>query len=101
MIPIGDAGTARPDSTTIALPRRRLAQPPQVIVSVGHQEESDMATILLVHGAWHGSWCWAKVVSLLQRDGLNAVTLDLPGRAGDAMPIEHLTLERYARTVCH
>ena len=59
-----------------------------------------MATILLVHGAWHGSWCWAKIVSLLQRDGLNAVTLDLPGRAGDVTPIENLTLERYAQAVC-
>src|SRR5262245_31694571 len=60
-----------------------------------------MATILLVHGAWHGSWCWAKVVSLLQRAGHNAVTLDLPGRAGDTTPIENLSLERYARAVCH
>jgi pimeloyl-ACP methyl ester carboxylesterase len=60
-----------------------------------------MATILLVHGAWHGSWCWAKIVSLLQRDGFNAVTLDLPGRAGDVTAIENLTLERYAQAVCH
>jgi pimeloyl-ACP methyl ester carboxylesterase len=60
-----------------------------------------MKTVLLVHGAWHGSWCWAKVVSLLQRDGLDAVALDLPGRAGDATPVEALTLDRYARAVCH
>ena len=23
-----------------------------------------MSTYVLVHGAWHGSWCWDKVVSL-------------------------------------
>jgi pimeloyl-ACP methyl ester carboxylesterase len=60
-----------------------------------------MTTILLVHGAWHGSWCWAKVVSLLQKEGLNAITLDLPGRAGDPTPIADLTLDQYARAVCH
>jgi pimeloyl-ACP methyl ester carboxylesterase len=59
-----------------------------------------MPTILLVHGAWHGSWCWAKVVFRLQQLGLNAITLDLPGRAGDTTPVADLTLERYARSVC-
>jgi pimeloyl-ACP methyl ester carboxylesterase len=58
-----------------------------------------MSTILLVHGAWHGSWCWAKVQYLLQSAGHNVVTVDLPGRAGDASPVATLTLERYARRV--
>jgi pimeloyl-ACP methyl ester carboxylesterase len=57
-------------------------------------------TVLLVHGAWHGSWCWAKVASLLQQSGINVVTVDLPGRAGDETPVEALTLERMARAVC-
>lgn len=21
-----------------------------------------MSTIVLVHGAWHGAWCWYKVI---------------------------------------
>ena len=28
-----------------------------------------MANIVLVHGAWHGAWCWQRVVSLLVRAG--------------------------------
>jgi pimeloyl-ACP methyl ester carboxylesterase len=60
-----------------------------------------MTPVLLVHGAWHGSWCWAKLVSLLQQNGLNAIPLDLPGRAGDEAPLEEITLERHARKVCH
>jgi pimeloyl-ACP methyl ester carboxylesterase len=64
----------------------------------GH-ERAAMSTFLLVHGAWHGSWCWAKVQFLLQSAGHNVVTLDLPGRAGDTSPAATLTLERYARRV--
>jgi pimeloyl-ACP methyl ester carboxylesterase len=32
--------------------------------------------VVLVHGAWHGSWCWDQVVERL--DGLQVVTVDLP-----------------------
>ena len=28
-----------------------------------------MATFVLVHGAWHGGWCWKKVVPLLRAAG--------------------------------
>jgi pimeloyl-ACP methyl ester carboxylesterase len=35
-------------------------------------------TIVLVHGAWHGSWCWQKVTPLLEGRGLAVRTVDLP-----------------------
>ena len=25
-------------------------------------KEASMATFVLVHGAWHGGWCWQKVI---------------------------------------
>ena len=28
-----------------------------------------MASFVLVHGAWHGSWCWQRVRSALQAQG--------------------------------
>ncbi len=36
-----------------------------------------MANFLLVHGAWHGAWCWQRVVPGLMRAGhrVHAVTL--------------------------
>ena len=36
-----------------------------------------MANFVLVHGAWHGGWCWQRVTSLLQQQGhrVHAVTL--------------------------
>jgi pimeloyl-ACP methyl ester carboxylesterase len=37
-----------------------------------------MATIILVHGAWHGSWCWQRVTSLLEKRGVAVRTVDLP-----------------------
>ena len=37
-----------------------------------------MATIVLVHGAWHGSWCWQRVAPLLEKRGLAVRTVDLP-----------------------
>ncbi|MCG2595868.1 alpha/beta hydrolase [Ramlibacter sp. XY19] len=36
-----------------------------------------MANFVLVHGAWHGAWCWQRVVSRLAAQGhrVHAVTL--------------------------
>src|SRR5689334_23514656 len=28
-----------------------------------------MANLVLVHGGWHGAWCWDKVIPLLQATG--------------------------------
>jgi pimeloyl-ACP methyl ester carboxylesterase len=35
-------------------------------------------TILLVHGAWHGAWCWDAVRSILEAGGRTVQTIDLP-----------------------
>ena len=39
--------------------------------------------MLLVHGAWHGAWCWEPVVVVLTERGIRAVAIDLPGRGAD------------------
>src|SRR4051794_21284173 len=31
-------------------------------------------TFVLVHGAWHGGWCWSKVSSILRTRGHTVVT---------------------------
>lgn len=38
-----------------------------------------MATFVLVHGAWHGGWCWEKLKPLLEQAGHTVVAKDLPG----------------------
>lgn len=38
-----------------------------------------MATFVLVHGAWHGSWCWKRVRKALQAAGHEVFTPTLTG----------------------
>jgi pimeloyl-ACP methyl ester carboxylesterase len=38
-----------------------------------------MATFVLVHGAWHGSWCWKRVRKALQAQGHEVFTPTLTG----------------------
>ena len=38
-----------------------------------------MATFVLVHGAWRGSWCWKRVRKLLQAQGHDVFTPTLTG----------------------
>ena len=33
-----------------------------------------MATFVLVHGAWHGGWCYARVARLLRAAGHDVYT---------------------------
>lgn len=37
-------------------------------------------TIVLVHGSWHGGWCWSRVVPLLRRAGLRVMAPTLTGQ---------------------
>ena len=61
-----------------------------------------MTTFILVHGASHGSWCWDKVVPLLEAQGHEAVAVDLPGNTyGEFdIPAAQVTLDTYANHVC-
>jgi pimeloyl-ACP methyl ester carboxylesterase len=36
-------------------------------------------TFVLVHGAWHGGWCWRRVSDLLERQGHTVFTPTLTG----------------------
>lgn len=38
-----------------------------------------MSTIVLVHGAWHGGWCWKALVPYLQAEGHKVYTPTLTG----------------------
>ncbi|MWA01594.1 alpha/beta fold hydrolase [Actinomadura sp. LD22] len=44
-------------------------------------------TLVLIHGAWHGSWCWEPVVPLLEAAGLRTHAVQLPGM--DRAPGHH------------
>lgn len=59
-----------------------------------------MASFLLVHGAWHGAWCWTRVLPLLEAQGHRVLAIDLPGHGDDPTPHAEVTLDGYAARVC-
>jgi pimeloyl-ACP methyl ester carboxylesterase len=56
-----------------------------------------MTHILLVHGAWHGAWCWDRLLPALTAEGFTPHTIDLPGHGENAA--ETQTLANYAKAV--
>lgn len=58
-----------------------------------------MATFVLVHGAWHGAWCWTHVAPLLRARGHEVAAPDLPGHGDDPAPVAGQTLEAYAQCI--
>ncbi|MFC3231230.1 alpha/beta fold hydrolase [Marinibaculum pumilum] len=58
-----------------------------------------MAVCVLVHGAWHGGWCWEKLQPLLEQAGHRTVAPDLPGSGRDPTPAAEVTLDRYVEAV--
>jgi len=43
--------------------------------------------VLLVHGAWHGAWCWDRVLKPLRELGMTPHTVDLPGHGESTVPL--------------
>ncbi len=58
-----------------------------------------MSTYVLIHGAWHGSWCWNKVIPLLKKKGHKVEAPDLPGHGRDKTPIPEISLQAYVDRV--
>jgi pimeloyl-ACP methyl ester carboxylesterase len=53
-----------------------------------------MTTFALVHGGYHGAWCWEHLTPLLERAGHDVVTMELPLEDSAA------TFDTYADVVC-
>src|SRR5436309_8605852 len=51
----------------------------------------------LVHGAFHGAWCWERLIPELRALGHDAVAMDLPGHG--ARQAETSTLAGYRDAV--
>lgn len=43
--------------------------------------------VVLVHGAWHGAWCWATFQAELDRRGVASHAIDLPGHGTSLEPL--------------
>jgi pimeloyl-ACP methyl ester carboxylesterase len=58
-----------------------------------------MSRIILVHGTWHGAWCWYKILPLLEKEGHQAIAVDLPGFGRDQTPLREISLQSYVDRV--
>jgi pimeloyl-ACP methyl ester carboxylesterase len=56
-------------------------------------------TFVLVHGAWHGGWCWAAVINQLEKLGDRAYAVDLPGHGMNRAERAQVTLDSYVASV--
>jgi pimeloyl-ACP methyl ester carboxylesterase len=59
-----------------------------------------MSTYVLIHGSWHGAWCWHKIIPLLEQAGHTTIALDLPGHGRDWTPARDISLQSYVDSVC-
>ncbi len=57
-----------------------------------------MNRYLLLHGSWHGAWCWFKVAPRLREHG-EVLVPDLPGRGRSPAWAPSVTLGRMVRAV--
>lgn len=52
-----------------------------------------MATFILIHGSWHGGWCFDAVKALLEAQGHAVIAPDLPGMGGTDEEMAQITLQ--------
>jgi pimeloyl-ACP methyl ester carboxylesterase len=57
-----------------------------------------MASLILVHGAMHGAWCWERIVPILRHAGHYVQAVNLPG-SDRGLPADQVDLHSYTRTV--
>jgi pimeloyl-ACP methyl ester carboxylesterase len=53
----------------------------------------------LVHGAWHGAWCWERTAALLREAGHGVTAIDLPSHGDDPTPASGVTLDHYVQRI--
>jgi pimeloyl-ACP methyl ester carboxylesterase len=54
---------------------------------------SEFDPVILVHGAWQGSWAWARFVPYLAAAGFISHAIDLPGNGADGSDPADVTFE--------
>lgn len=59
-----------------------------------------MSKFILIHGAWHGAWCWDKVVPILKEEGYEVLAPDLPGHGHDQTPMTEVSLDSNVKLIC-
>jgi pimeloyl-ACP methyl ester carboxylesterase len=58
-----------------------IAMSPTAVVTTqpAGARDGNRATFVLVHGAWHGGWCWKRLIPLLRAEGHECLSPTLTG----------------------
>jgi pimeloyl-ACP methyl ester carboxylesterase len=59
-----------------------------------------MKTFVLIHGSWHSSWNWHRVIPILEKQGHRAIAIDLPGMGRDKTPIHEVKMQSTVEKIC-
>jgi pimeloyl-ACP methyl ester carboxylesterase len=76
------------------------SRPIFVLFIRNNNQDIGMKTFIFVHGSWHGSWNWHRVVPILEQLGHRAITIDLPGMGRDKTPIQEVKLQASVDAIC-
>lgn len=57
--------------------------------------QAKSATYVLVHGAWHGAWCWEKMIPMLEALGHRVIAPDLPRNTA----LKHISMRDYVEAI--
>lgn len=55
-----------------------------------------MASFILIHGSWHGGWCFETIKDLLEAGGHEVIAPDLPGMGGEEAALRAANLRDWA-----
>jgi|AntRauTorcE11898_2_1112593.scaffolds.fasta_scaffold05105_2 pimeloyl-ACP methyl ester carboxylesterase len=58
-----------------------------------------MSTFVLVHGSWHGAWCWEKLLPRLRAAGHEAFAVELPAHGSDPADASDASFSGYVDRV--
>lgn len=67
-----------------------------MVLSAAHPP---VGRIVLVHGAAHGAWCWARLTPELEELGYRVEAPDLPGLGEDLTPPAEVSFDSYVNRV--
>lgn len=58
-----------------------------------------MATFLMIHGSWHGGWCFEPLRTGLEQHGHTLLNPNLPGTNGEKTALADVSLDLWAQFV--
>jgi pimeloyl-ACP methyl ester carboxylesterase len=59
-----------------------------------------MNTFVLLHGAWHGPWCWKKLIPLIESKGGKVIAPEIDWNNNNSVSLNDETTPAYIEDIC-